>query len=499
MEIKKNNSQGENQKINDNEKDGSKKKSKLEESLKMKTDFLWNQWDDKEKAACNAFAQEYMRFLWEARTERERVQFAIKEAEKVGFKRTEIGKDMANLKPGDKIYYVNRQKNIALAVIGIGAITDKLHLLGGHIDSPRIDLKLHPLYEDEKSGVALFKTHYYGGVKKYQWLSVPLHLTGVVGKTDGAIVNIDIGRDSIDPVFMIPDLLPHLAREIQGERKAFDLVKAEEMNAIAGGLQINDEDAKEKFKTNILNILNTKYGITEADLQSADLSLVSGMDPRFVGLDKGLIGGAGQDDGVCSYTALRGILDLNEIPPHTVIVSWFDKEEIGSNGNTGAQSFWIQHLINDIMVRTGVAESNSNLFSTLSHICMISADVSAPMDPTFQSVHDARNTGTLGKGPIIEKYTGSGGKSGSSDAGAELMAYMRKIFDHAKIGYQIANLGAVDAGGGGTIAKFIAEHFNADVIDIGTPVLNMHSPFEITHVADVYDTYLAYSTFLKAQ
>jgi aspartyl aminopeptidase len=439
-----------------------------------------------------------MKFLWEARTERERVLYAANLADKANFQAVEIGKNINTLQPGDKLYYINRHKNIALAVIGKESITDRMNLLGGHLDTPRIDIKMHPLYEDDKTGVALFKTHYYGGVKKYQWLSFPLHLTGIISKKDGTNITVDVGRDPNDPVFMIPDLLPHLAKDVQGDRKGFDIVKAEEMNALVGALPVAEKESKEKFKMNILKILNEKYDITEADLQSADLSLVSGVAPRFVGFDKGLIGGAGQDDGVCSYTALRAILDYDGIPEHTIMVGLFDKEEIGSNGNTGAQSFWLEHVINDVMIRSGVTETNTNLFLSLSHLMMLSADVSAPMDPSFPSVHDPKNTGALGKGPIIEKYTGSGGKYGSSDAGAEMMGYIRRILDDSNAFYQIASLGAVDAGGGGTIAKFVAEHFNADVLDVGTPVLDMHSPFEITHIADVYDTYLVYSAFLKS-
>jgi aspartyl aminopeptidase len=283
-----------------------------------------------------------------------------------------------------------------------------------------------------------------------------------------------------------------------------EVLKGEELNVLAGALPIDEnkyKDAKgvkEKFKINVLNILNEKYGVTEADLQSAELNLVSGLPPRYVGLDKSMIGAAGHDDGVCSWTGIRALIDINGTPKNTAIMSIFDKEEIGSNGNTGAQSAWIRFVMNDIMVRTGVPETLTNLHLTLTNTLMLSADVGSAINPIFPSVHDPLNAAVLGKGMVVEKHTGAGGKYSSNDVRAEVMAYIRKIFDEKTVPYQIVELGKVDEGGVGTIAKFFAESFNCDVVDAGTPVINMHSPYEIVHIADIFSTYLAYKTFFEA-
>jgi len=451
------------------------KEPSLEDKLANNFKHCWEIFTDEQKKETLKLADEYFDFLKNARTERERTAWAIKVAEENGFKRVEIGKNINKLNPGEKIYYVNREKNVAMAVIGEKSILEKNHLIGSHIDTPRLDLKMRPLYEAGKASVALFKTHYYGGIKKYQWATIPLHLTGLIVKKDGTKIPIDIGKNPDDPVFTIPDILTHLAKKIQAKRKM-----------------------PEKFKINVLKILNEKYGVTEADLQSAELNLVSGLPPRYVGLDKSMIGAAGHDDGVCSWTGIRALIDIKKTPKNTAIMSIFDKEEIGSNGNTGAQSAWIRFVMNDIMVRTGVPETLTNLHLTLTNTLMLSADVGSAINPIFPSVHDPLNAAILGKGMVVEKYTGARGKSGASDVRAEVMAYIRKIFDEKTVPYQIVELGKVDEGGGGTIAKFFAESFNCDVVDAGTPVINMHSPYEIVHIADVYSTYLAYKTFFEA-
>jgi len=491
----------------DNKSDEEPKEPKepsLEDKLGNKLKHGWEIFNDEQKKETLKLADDYFDFLKNARTERERTAWTIKIAEKNGFKRVEIGKNINKLNPGDKIYYVNREKNAAMVVIGEKSIIEKNHQIGSHIDTPRLDLKMRPLYEDGKSSLALFKTHYYGGIKKYQWATIPLHLTGLIVKKDGTKIPIDIGKNPDDPVFTIPDILPHLSKNVQNKRKMPEVFKGEELNILVGALPIDEKNnkdakgAKEKFKINVLKILNEKYGITEADLQSAELNLVSGLPPRYVGLDKSMIGAAGHDDGVCTWTGIKSLIDINGTPKNTAIMSIFDKEEIGSNGNTGAQSAWIRFVMNDIMVRTGVPETLTNLHLTLTNTLMLSADVGSAINPNFPSVHDPLNAAILGKGIIIEKHTGSGGKYGSSDALAEVMAYLRKIFDEKTVPYQIVELGKVDEGGGGTIARYFAESFNCDVVDCGTPVINMHSPYEIVHIADIYATYLAYKTFFEA-
>lgn len=468
-----------------------------EENLLFKNSFVWSKLTKEEKEKALRFANEYMDWLKIARTERERVNFAVKVANEKGFTQIFLGKNPSTLKPGDKVYYVNRNKNIALAIIGKSSMKDRINIIGAHIDTPRIDLKINPLYEDEKTGFALFKTHYYGGIKKYQWATIPLALTGVIAKIDGSIINVEIGLKPEDPVFMIPDLLIHLSQTVQADRKTGDVIKAEEMNVLAGALEFNDEKVKEKFKIAILKILNEQYKISESDFLSAELSLVSALSPRLVGLDRSMIGAAGQDDGACAYTSMRSVLDFEGIPEHTIITALFDKEEIGSNGNTGAQSSWFRFVVNDLMIRTSIPDTNMNLNVILNNSKIISADVTAAMDPSFPSVHDPKTAAIFGKGVVITKYTGRGGKYDSSDAGAEYMAEIRGIFEKGKISYQVGTLGAVDAGGGGTIAKYFAENFNADVVDIGPALINMHSPFEISHIADIYSTYLSYIGFFK--
>ncbi len=472
------------------------KKSLLEEKLTKKSPFAWEKYNEIQKKEVYSLATDYLKFIRNARTERERTKWAVQEAEKNGFKHVELGKEITTLKPGDKIYYVNKYKNVALVVIGKHPMTERTHLIGSHIDTPRLDLRVNPLVDDKQAGVGLFKTHYYGGIKKYQWTTVPLHLTGIVITKEGKRIEIDIGRDPDDPVFTIPDLLIHLSSTVQAKRTMREVIKAEEMTVIAGGLPVSDEKAKEKFKLNILSILNEKYGLIEDDFQSAELNLVSGIQPRYIGFDKSMIGAAGHDDGVCAWTSARALFDINEIPPYTSVVCFFDKEEIGSNGATGAESKWLYFVMNDIMVRTGIPETITNLHLALTNSFMVSSDVSAAVDPAFKTVHDIQNAAVFGKGITLVKYTGSGGKYSANDANAETVAYMRKVFEEKKVPYQMGQLGEVDKGGGGTIAKYMAETFNCDVIDVGTPVLNMHSPFEIVHIADVYATYLGYLAFI---
>ncbi|MHA1342319.1 MAG: aminopeptidase [Promethearchaeota archaeon] len=483
------------QKNEDTNKKGVKKE-KLSDKLFYKKEFTWNILGKQEREEAIKFADSYIDFLKSARTERERTSFAVKKAIEKGFHEIFIGKN-EDLKPGDKIFYTNFKKNIALIIIGKKPIIEGTRIICSHMDTPRIDLKISPLYEDSSAGVALFKTHYYGGIKKYQWSTIPLILTGLFVKKNGKIVEVHVGDSPEDPVFSIPDLLPHLWKTIQADRKAPEVIKAEEMNVLAGAIQYEDKEEKERFKLQIMKILNEKYGIVEEDFYSAELSLVPALEPRYVGIDKSMIGGAGQDDGVCSYCGIRAITDFEKIPENTIITALFDKEEIGSNGATGAQSQWIISVINDLISKTGEKESLTNLNMALRNSNIFSADVTTVINPSFKSVHDLKTAAVLGKGVVIMKFTGHGGKYGTSDATAEFMAYIRDMLDKNKVSYQFGTLGEVDKGGGGTIAKFLAEKFNANVIDIGPGVMNMHSPYEITHICDVFSTYSAYKVFFQ--
>ncbi|MHA1684098.1 MAG: aminopeptidase [Promethearchaeota archaeon] len=474
-----------------------KKESNLEEKLVYKLDFAWSSFSEAQRVEAIEFARDYIAFLDSARIERERVAFSAGLARERDYKELELGVAGEPLQPGDRVYYINRNKNIALFVIGKRPMIELVHVIAAHLDSPRVDLKIRPLYEDTKTGVALLKTHYYGGLKKYQFATTPLFLLGVVIKRDGTKVIVDIGRNPSDPVFTIPDLLVHLNKTIQSKRVAADVMKGEEMNALAGATEIEDDDVKEKFKLRVLKLLDEKYGIVEDDLHSAELSLVPGLPARHVGFDKSMVGSPGQDDGICSYAGLRSILDVTGTPAFTACVALFDKEEIGSNGNTGAQSAWMGQVLNDLLVKCGVRESLSHLNLCLKNIKMLSADVTAAMDPTFPGVHDPKTAAIFGKGIVLMKYTGHGGKYATSDATAEYISYVRNIF--GEIPHQIGTLGAVDAGGGGTIAKFFAEAFNCDVIDAGPALLNMHSPFEVSHVADLYSSYLAFKAFILSE
>ena len=484
---------------NDNDqKEKNEKGSELEKQLSYKREFCWKEFSPEQKESTRAFAQEYKDFLQCYRTERERVAFGEQLAKEKGFQHVEIGQDIQPLQPGDKVYYINRSKNLAMFIIGDASMLETMHFVGAHADYPRLDLKIRPLYE--KDGFALFKTHYYGGLKKYQYATVPLALTGVVVKKDGTRITIDIGRDPDDPVFMVPDLLIHLARNFQGDRKTFDVLKAEEMNALAGAIPMDDEKAKEKFKLNVLQILHERYDIIEEDFHSAELSLVPTIVPRYVGIDKSMIGGAGQDDGSCSYLALRAIADLDiGTPPCTVGTGIFDKEETGSNGPTGAQSAWFRQVFIDLLARTGIDPSLTSASVAMRNMKMISADVTAALDPSFNAVHDTQTAAIAGKGVVVEKFSGSGGKYGTNDATAEYMGYIRGLFANAKVPVQYGTLGQVDAGGGGTIAMFFSQAFNCDVVDCGVPVLDMHSPFEVVHTCDLYAGFLAYTAFLSTK
>ena len=447
----------------------------------------WEKIEDSVKNAIYQFADEYMYFLNQAKTEREAVTVTVDILKKNNFKNVE---EVETLNAGDKVYYVNREKSIYMAVIGEEKLERGLNIVGAHIDSPRLDLKPNPLYED--TGFAYLKTHYYGGIKKYQWTAIPLSIHGVIVKTNGEKITVNIGEDESDPIFTITDLLPHLAQE-QMEKKLKEAIPGENLNLLVGSIP-SKEEAKEKVKYNVMKILHEKYGIVEADLMSSELEIVPSFKARSLGFDRSMIAGYGQDDRVCAYTSLRGILNV-EKPAKTAVCILSDKEEIGSMGNTGMESHVFDHFVAELLNKTG--ENRPNLLEKVfCHSKMLSADVDAGLDPIYASVSEKNNAAFLGRGIGLNKYTGSRGKSGASDANAEYVAEIRKMLEESGISYQISELGRVDVGGGGTIAYILANK-GVDVIDCGVPVLSMHAPYEVTSKFDVYEAYRTYEAFLK--
>lgn len=429
----------------------------------------------------------YKDYISKNKTERACVKDSIRLAEEKGFKPLD---SFETLKPGDKVYVNNRDKNIALFVIGNKPLTEGMRILGAHIDSPRMDLKQNPLYESE--GFVLADTHYYGGVKKYQWVTIPLSLYGVVAKKDGTVVDVVIGEDDDDPVVGISDLLIHLAAE-QLDKKAAKVIEGENLDVTLGNMPLVGEE-KDAVKANILKLLKDKYDIEEEDFVSAEIEVVPSGKARDYGLDRSMIAGYGHDDRVCAYTSLTAILDM-DVCAYTCCAILVDKEEIGSVGATGAQSLFFENTIGEMLVKMGI-DSFVQTRLTLSRSKMLSSDVSAGVDPLFVSVNDKKNAAYLGNGIVFNKYTGARGKSGSNDASAEYVARIRAVMDESNIHYQTAELGKVDQGGGGTIA-YILGNYNMDVIDAGIAVLNMHAPMEVVSKVDVYETYQAYIAFLK--
>ena len=429
----------------------------------------------------------YKDYISKNKTERACVKDSIRLAKEKGFKPLD---SFETLKPGDKVYVNNRDKNIALFVIGNKPLTEGMRILGAHIDSPRMDLKQNPIYESE--GFVLADTHYYGGVKKYQWVTIPLSLYGVVAKKDGTVVDVVIGEDDNDPVVGISDLLIHLAAE-QLDKKAVKVIEGENLDVTLGNMPLVGEE-KDAVKANILKLLKDKYDIEEEDFVSAEIEVVPSGKARDYGLDRSMIAGYGHDDRVCAYTSLTAILDM-DVCDYTCCTILVDKEEIGSVGATGAQSLFFENTVGEMLVKMGI-DSFVQTRLTLSRSKMLSSDVSAGVDPLFVRVNDKKNAAYLGNGIVFNKYTGARGKSGSNDASAEYVARIRAVMDESNIHYQTAELGKVDLGGGGTIA-YILGNYNMDVIDAGIAVLNMHAPMEVVSKVDVYETYQAYKAFLK--
>ncbi|MFR2570417.1 MAG: aminopeptidase [Clostridia bacterium] len=457
----------------------------LKEKLFDKKENGWNKVNEEEKQKIFDLSKKYMNFLNHSKTEREFIKSARKLADEHGFK------DIMNfdtLKPGDKIYFVNRNKSMYLAIIGTEKIEDGLHIIGSHVDSPRLDLKPNPLYENTE--MAYFKTHYYGGIKKYQWTTIPLSIHGTIVKTNGEKIDVNIGEDENDPIFTITDLLPHLAQD-QMVKKLKDGINGEDLQLLVGSMPYGKE-GKEQVKLNILNILNKKYGIVEADLTSTEIELVPAFKARSLGFDESMVAAYGQDDKVCAYTSLAALMELENVK-NTAVCILSDKEEIGSMGNTGMESQMFDFFISEILNKMQVNRPNL-LERVFCFSKMLSSDVDAGFDPIYASVSDKTNAGFLGKGISLNKYTGARGKSGASDANAEYVAWIRNILEKNDISYQVAELGKVDIGGGGTIA-FIIANKGADVIDCGVPVLSMHAPYEVTSKYDIYSAFKTYKAF----
>ncbi len=437
-----------------------------------------------ELATCNDYCEGYKAFLDAAKTEREAVIRTVAMAEAAGFVPYTPG--MA-LKAGDKIYHNNRGKALVMAVIGTAPIADGVTIAAAHIDSPRLDLKPNPLYED--SQLAYFDTHYYGGIKKYQWTAIPLALHGVIVRRNGTSVTVTVGEDADDPVFCVTDLLPHLGGE-QMKRTAGEVVRGEDLNLLIGSIPFRDDEASEAVKLQILQILFEKYGVVEADFLSAELEIVPAFGAKDVGLDRSMIGAYGHDDRVCAYPAVTALLECG-IPTYTAVTVLADKEEIGSEGNTGMQSAFLRNFIDDIAAAFG--EKGHHVLSK--SVCL-SADVNAALDPIYPEVMVRSNAAQLNYGVCITKYTGARGKSGTSDASAEFMGRIRHLLDEDKVLWQTGELGKVDAGGGGTVAMFIA-NLDVDTVDLGVPVLSMHAPFEVVAKIDVYMAHRAFLAVMK--
>ena len=459
------------------------------QKLALKRKSAWEKYKD-DTSKVFEFCEYYKKFLDFSKTERRAFNYIYNEAKNNGFK------DFKDA--NDKLIFTNRNKSIALCKLGKKPLSEGIKLIVSHIDAPRLDLKQNPIFQE--ANVCLLRTHYYGGIKKYHWVSIPLSLFGTFIKSNGEVVEIIIGEDDNDPVFTITDLLPHLARKVQGDKKLAEALPAEKLVVTFGGIPIfNDEEdreLKDSIKLNILKILNEKYNLIEEDFLSAEVEIVPAFKAKDVGIDRSFIGAYGQDDRVCAYTSLRAILDMND-NEYTTIVLFADKEEIGSDGNTGCKAKFLEYILSNILK---IAEpENAHEFylkEVLFNSKAISADVNGALDPVFQEVHEPQNAAIIGYGVCVTKFTGHGGKYSANDAHAEYTGYIRNLFNKNGIIWQTGELGKVDEGGGGTVAKFHAE-YGMDIIDCGVVLLGMHSPFEISSKVDVYETYLAYKCFLE--
>jgi len=460
----------------------------LGKKLTFKKRLVWDALEANESNRLWELAEDYKAFLNASKTERETVIEITRRIKQAGFAPLEQGRK------GRKVYQVFKEKVLALAILGKEPLKSGIRIIASHIDAPRLDLKQQPLYEEVD--LAFFKTHYYGGIKKYQWLARPLALHGTVLTADGKKIDLAIGENPKDPVFSVADLLPHLARKVQMEKKLSEAIEGEKLNILIGSLPLGPEETKERFKLAVLDHLHTQYGLLEEDLISAELELVPAEPARDIGFDRSIIGAYGQDDRVCAYAGLQAALETED-PERTILLLFFDKEEIGSEGNTSARTQILEAFLSRLFALKGEAFSQEVLYETLSATKALSADVAGALDPDYQEVHEKRNAPRMGYGLCLTKFTGSGGKYGSSDAHAEYVYWIRNVFNQKGVVWQTGELGKVDEGGGGTIAKFLAA-LGLEIIDCGTPVLSMHSPFELVSKADLYMTYKGFKAFLLA-
>lgn len=465
-----------------------KQVKKLNERLALQRKAVWAKASAKERKEIFALAERYKSFLDQAKTERLAVEAIRALAAKKGFR------DLDGRSAGKKFYAVFQNKVIALGVIGRKKPGRGLRLIGAHIDAPRLDLKMHPLFENQE--LAFLKTHYYGGIKKYQWLARPLAIHGVVCTASGKTVRLDLGEKPEDPVFTVLDLLPHLSRKVQGSKKLSEAIEAERMNLLLAGLPLEADEGTDLVKLAVLQHLEKNYGVKEADLISAELEIVPAGPARDVGLDRALVGAYGQDDRACAFCALEAMLGLKN-PEASCLALFVDKEEIGSDGSTSARSRFLELVTARLMQKAGEKPSYLSVGQALAHSRALSADVNAALDPDYPEVHEKMNAAYLGHGVTLTKYTGHGGKYGASDANAEYVAWLRKVWDQAGVTWQAAGMGKVDEGGGGTIAKLLAV-YGMEIVDVGPALLSMHSPFEISHKADIWSTCQAFSAFLAA-
>jgi aspartyl aminopeptidase len=466
----------------------SDKTKELQDKLVKQPTRVWDRLSETEKEEAVSYCARYMAFLNTCRTERRAVKFFVDRALQAGFM------DLAAVRSlSSKIFFVLRGKILAAAVIGQKPLTEGIRLITSHVDCPRLDLKPNPLYED--TGLALLKTHYYGGIKKYHWVARGLALCGTVILQDGTVVEVEIGTGPDDPVLTVPDLLPHLARK-QLEQKASEFIPAETLNVIVGGLPYEDKDAEERVKLAVLQLLNAKYGMTEEDFLSAELQMVPAEPAKDCGLDRSLIAAYGQDDRVCAYTSFTALLET-ENPEFTAVAVFYDKEEIGSEGNSSAKSVFLEMFLMELMHASGMDPSSWNLHKMLTNSRALSADVTGGLDPNFPDVYEKRNTAKLGYGIGFKRYTGHGGKYMASEANAEHASWVRKLFNDNGVVWQIAGMGKVDEGGGGTVAKYLA-NAGAEILDCGPPLLGMHSPLEVTSKDDVWMCHKAFKVFFQS-
>ncbi|MCP3876313.1 MAG: aminopeptidase [Desulfobacteraceae bacterium] len=467
---------------------------KIKNTILKKETLVFDKLNKSQKTQLFKFNESYKDFLNQSKTEKKAALQIVQMAKAEGFVDIETLLTKQS-KQANKVYKIFQGRCVALAVLGKEPLLSGANIIASHIDSPRLDLKQNPIYEDLSMG--LMKTHYYGGIRKYHWLALPLALHGTIITSDNKPIDITIGEDPDDPVFTVTDLLPHLAGKTQANKKISEVFQGEKLNLLSGSIPLGEEKEKDRIKLHLLNLLFEKYGVTEEDFISAEIEAVPASKARDIGFDRSLIGSYGQDDRICVYTSLMALLDRHDkYRQRTSIALFFDKEEIGSEGSSGAKSNFLEDLISDLLYINGQDTDNRTLRKTLINSSCLSADVNAAMDPDYKDVHEALNAAKLGFGICMTKFTGVAGKSGSNDATAEFVGKIRQIFNENKIVWQTGELGKIDQGGGGTVAKFLAK-FGMNVLDCGPAILSMHSPFEISSKADVYMTYLGYKAFYE--